>query len=550
MFHNCDLPNTVQRNKRVVQSNVSFQEKTLINLQDFFTIWINHYLTKKYFRSIRAVYDEKRRHLRGPHWYIIHPLSKFAFVRDVSFLLTWLFAIYKDTFICGYMADTTMAEKATFRWLAFCTDPILFVYCLIRFFSGYIDSKTNEIILNPWTIAKRYAKTYFLFDFIGCMPAYSTYTAIFHNADQNIYLLCIIHWIPLMKFLRIITVISKLRQFWTKTSDNITVLVTVMLVVLTTYFVHLHSCLMYYFIMASISPLSLSKAEFDELEVWRKYITTLYLTFTIFAGTSTTIRFKTRFGYIWGSYLYITGYFFKLVTLSWLLSVMTTCATTDYTYELSMQNVHYYADRQVLPNRLRFRMFMYYKNLFGVKLFDEEDIFNSLSPDIQKSLFQRRCKIILSNVPLLNNLTVSAAERIVLQSTTEYYLDGDVISARGSYLDGIYVILHGSVAVIFCDGNEFYKHYSDGDTVGEPVYLTDHHILRVSYVATEFTQTLLIPLKLLDELVTEFPKFYERIAYNAELRLKYIVTYENFEEKELEEKTFFIEKKKTRNAKK
>lgn len=516
MKHYCELPPVPRATKRIVKPT-SFKDKALFNLRNFCTVWLKHFRIKEHFHSLHEVHEEIRRHTYGNYWYVIHPLSKFAFVRDCLYFYIWLLALYNDAFTVSYTNKMLLEEDIGLRINSLLTDPLLMVYCLLSFFIGYIDKKTGAIVLDPRAIAKSYVKTFFVFDFIGFIPVYTAYTSLSDDSEGDLGK-HFVRWIPMIKCVRIITVLKLLHQYSMHTINNVALSAVLCLLFLTTYFIHVNNCLMYYVISIEVEEFCLKQAEWKDLDLLQKYLTTSYCTLQVFVGGEATTVLKSQFGYLWGIYINVSGYFYKLITISWLMTAMSSVGASTEKYGLIMQDIDNYAKNVKLPIKLKLKTLNYCSLLFGGKYYEGSEIYATFSEHIQKQLFWRDCKILSNRNHLLRELNLNIVENILLKSTRERYLNGDIIYNIGDQIRGMYLIIHGSLALILSDGAEYKRHLEEGESIGELAYVSNTPIL-ATIIATEFTELLKLPVKDLNELCKQFPSFKKQILNIAERRI-------------------------------
>nr|GLL40522.1 potassium channel SKOR-like isoform X3 [Ipomoea trifida] len=218
------------------------------------------------------------------HGFLIHPDNRSVrgwagrwYLLWTQFILIW--AVYSSFF--------TPLEFGFFRGLPenlFLLDiagQIAFLIdVVVRFFVAYRDAHSYRIVFNPNQIAIRYLKSRFLVDVLGCFPWDAIYKAC-GRKELVRYLL----WIRLSRALRVTEFFEKLEK-----DIRINYLFTriVKLFVVELYCTHTAACIFYY--LATTLPPSqegytwigslrlgdYSYAHFRDIDLWKRYITSLY----------------------------------------------------------------------------------------------------------------------------------------------------------------------------------------------------------------------------------------------------------------------------------
>lgn len=122
-----------------------------------------------YLKSKRAVEKESRRQVKHFPGFIIHPLSAFRKYWNLVIFSMLLLHEMLTPFAIGFfveMDDFTIDVLVVIDVIA-CF--FLLVEVLLMFRTGRIVRETNEIILSPKIIARKYLK-FFIFDLISCVP--------------------------------------------------------------------------------------------------------------------------------------------------------------------------------------------------------------------------------------------------------------------------------------------------------------------------------------------------------------------------------------------
>lgn len=516
--HVCELP---KERAYLLRPCASKREKFFAKLRELCTIWENHYRTKTFFRSIYSYRQEKRRHLiLSRNWYIIHPLSQLCFYRNWFFITLWTFTLFFDCFQCAFINKTyDKNERHVYDIIVIIIDGLLMVNCIMTFFCGYINYRTQEIVLKPATIALKYLKTYLIFDILACMPIDYIYQLIndidlYDQYYNKTYLDHLIRWYRIIRIPRIITITNYSYLFVRNKTENLTLSATIIFVFITIYLIHTYTCILYYVIV--VNDVKHVRDFLDQLREtnrssWSRYLTTLYITFVLFANCGYELSFQSVGETTLSITIAMSGLFIKIVTIAFLYVALISKEAGAIKYETLINEIRGYAKIKRLRPALKRRLLYYYQRVFLGEFYDVHTIQETLSYNLHRKLYYKECMHIMQTAVALNGATLNFAEKILINSEKEYYLPGDVIHKCGNRLNSLLLVMYGSIAVLLPQGHEFNEHFCDGEIMGETTYIT-RGPLNVSIIAVEFTEILKIPLHIVDELCKENGTFKEVVV--------------------------------------
>ncbi|TGZ32316.1 Potassium/sodium hyperpolarization-activated cyclic nucleotide-gated channel 4 [Temnothorax longispinosus] len=124
-----------------------------------------HPLTLYCLKSTQAIDYEISRHLKS-HPYMIHPFSSFRICWESVMTLFIVAALLATPVFLAFYFDEY--EK----WYIFnlAIDAVFMCDIVIWFFTGYYDSNTHLIVLDPRIVASKYLRGFFVVDMLSVLP--------------------------------------------------------------------------------------------------------------------------------------------------------------------------------------------------------------------------------------------------------------------------------------------------------------------------------------------------------------------------------------------
>jgi hypothetical protein len=165
-------------------------------LKKLLLVSFNHPEVFFYLKSRAAVEKESRRQVKHFPGFIIHPLSEFRKYWNLFMLLVMLFHQLITPFAIGFFVDMDNSTINVFIVLDLIACWFLLIEIVITLRTGCIVKETNEIILGPKAIAKKYMK-HLVPDLISCVPFILLGTHIVEdenvtiNGAMIIYMCCL-----------------------------------------------------------------------------------------------------------------------------------------------------------------------------------------------------------------------------------------------------------------------------------------------------------------------------------------------------------------------
>ncbi|KAG8388135.1 hypothetical protein BUALT_Bualt02G0094400 [Buddleja alternifolia] len=376
--------------------------------------------------------------------YIIHP-ENWWYVAWTHFILIW--AVYSSFF--------TPLEFAFFRGLPenlFLLDIIgqiaFLLDIILQFFVAYRDPHTYCLVYNHNLIAIRYLKSRFLVDLLGCFP----WDAIFKVCGKKEpvrYML----WIRLCRALRVTEFFEKLEK---DIRINYLFSRIIKLFVVELYCTHAAACLFYY--LATTLPPSkegytwigslrmgdYSYANFREIDLWTRYITSLYFAVVTMAtvGYGEIHAVNTR------EMIFVMMYVsFDMILGAYLLGNMTALIVKGSKTERfrdKMAELMKYMNRnklgKALSKEIKGHVRLQYESTYtdGTVL---QDLPLALRAKISNKLYEPYVR----EVPLFKGCSNGFIKKVAPRVNEEFFLPGEVIVEEGSTSNQLYFLSDGKL---------------------------------------------------------------------------------------------------------
>ncbi|XP_023539592.1 potassium channel SKOR-like isoform X2 [Cucurbita pepo subsp. pepo] len=377
---------------------------------------------------------------------VIHP-HDWRYVLWTHFILVW--AVYSSFF--------TPLEFGFFRGLPknlFLLDvagQIAFLIDIaVHFCVAYRDSHSYRFVYDRNLIAIRYLKSRFVVDLMGCMPWDAIYKAS-GKKELVRYLL----WIRLSRALRVTEFFEKLEK-----DIRINYLGTriAKLFVVELYCTHTAACIFYY--LATTLPPSkegytwigslklgdYSYSNFREIDLWKRYITSLYFAVV----TMATVGYGDMHAVNVREMIFIMIFIsFDMILGSYLLGNMAALIVKGSKTEKfrdKMKDVIKYVNKNKLNRKLskdiKDHLQLQYCNSseFGVL----QDIPASIRAKISQKLYEPYIK----EVSLFKGCSQGFIKRIATKVREEAFFPGQMIIERENLVDQLYVVCHGELEEI------------------------------------------------------------------------------------------------------
>ncbi|XP_060213165.1 potassium channel SKOR-like isoform X3 [Lycium barbarum] len=373
-----------------------------------------------------------------------------------KFILIW--AIYSSFFTPMEFAFFKGLPRNLFL-LDICGQIAFLVDIVLQFFVAYRDSQTYKIVYKRTPIALRYLKSYFIVDLLSCMPWDNIYKAAGKSEGVR-YLL----WIRLSRVRRVTNFFTKMEKdirinyFFTR---------ILKLIVVELYCTHTAACI-FYFLATTLPPekegytwigsLTLgdySYSDFRHIDLWRRYITSLY--FAII--TMATVGYGDIHAVNLREMIFVMVYVsFDMILGAYLIGNMTALmvkGSKTVRYRDKMTDLMNYMNRNRLGrdirNQIKDHLQLQYESTYT-----DGAILQELPISIRAKISQTLYQSCIENIPLFRDCSSEFISQIVTRVREEFFLPGEVIMEQGHAVDQLYFVCHGVLEAIGIgeDGSE------------------------------------------------------------------------------------------------
>ncbi|KAF3964064.1 hypothetical protein CMV_011607 [Castanea mollissima] len=341
---------------------------------------------------------------------VIHPDNRW-YRAWTKFILMW--ALYSSFF--------TPLEFGFFRGLPdglYVVDIVgqivFLIDILLHFFLAYRDSQTYRMIYKRTPIALRYLKSNFIIDLLACMP----WDIIYKGCGR-------------------------------KEGVRIVKLLAVEL-----YCTHTAACIFYY--LATTLPASqegytwigslklgdYSYSQFREIDIWKRYITSLYFAIV----TMATVGYGDIHAVNMREMIFIMIYVsFDMVLGAYLVGNMTALIVKGSKTEKfrdKMTDFIKFMNRNKLGRDIR-NQIKGHLRLKHESSYTEAAVLQDIPMSIRAKISQTLYLPYIEKVPLFKGCSSEFINQIVIRLHEEFFLPGEVIMEQGNVVDQLYFVCHG-----------------------------------------------------------------------------------------------------------
>ncbi|KAL6183316.1 hypothetical protein ACLB2K_044727 [Fragaria x ananassa] len=375
---------------------------------------------------------------------VIHP-DNWWYVGWTHFILLW--AVYSSFF--------TPLEFGFFRGLPenlFMLDSVgqlaFLIDITVRFFVAYRDFHSHRIVYDRHLIALRYLKSRFLVDLLGCLP----WDAIYKASGREEWVRYLL-WIRLSRAQRVTEFFEKLEK-----DIRINYLFTriAKLFVVELYSTHTAACIFYY--LATTMPPSregytwigslkmgdYSYAHFREIDLWKRYITSLYFAVVTMATVGygdvhavnaremIFIMFYVSFDMILGAYL-----------LGNIAALIVKGSKTEK-FRDKMTDLIKYMSRNSIDRGISKEIKNHLRLQYD-RSYTEAAVLQDIPASIRSKISQKLYEPYIKEVHLFKGCSTGFIKQIATRIHEEFFLPEEVIIEQGDVVDHLYIVCHGEL---------------------------------------------------------------------------------------------------------
>ncbi|KAL8200265.1 hypothetical protein R6Q57_011604 [Mikania cordata] len=387
--------------------------------------------------------------------FFIHPQNSWYRAWE-KFILLW--ALYSSFF--------TPMEFGFFRglpknlyFLDIAGQVAFLIDVILQFFIAYRDTQTYKMVSNRNLIAVRYLKSHFLFDILACMPWDNIYRASGRKEE--------VRYLLLIRLVRV----RKVLEFFSRLEKDIRVNYLfsriIKLIAVELYCTHTAACIFYYLAttlpaveegytwIGSLKLGDYSYSNFREIDLWKRYITSLYFAIV----TMATVGYGEIHAVNLREMIFVMVYVsFDMVLGAYLIGNMTALivkGSKTERYRDRMTDLLKYMNRNRLGRDIRNQIKGHLRLQYESNYTDSA-VLRDLPISIRAKISQTLYKSYIENVSLFKDCSLEFINQIVTKVHEEFFLPGEVIMEQGNAVEQLYFICHGELEEIGIseDGSE------------------------------------------------------------------------------------------------
>lgn len=521
--HKCDLFFDSDSCLPKLAPNASNWRKLRRRLRKITLISTKNMFTRVYFRSRAMRVVERKRHIRGYKWYIVHPFSILRAISEIFFSILWLFSYVKDPYWLATKNDfKALYSSLPYRTVEIFVCAILFLNVPLNLCTGYRTQKTQTVILSFNKIVLRYLRTYFIFDLLGSFPSI---LLVSNNMCGSKTLCEVIAFFPILKVVRYKVVVRYFRHItnYFRISD--------------TTHEAAFKCISGFLLLHWFTCIALSLPKYIELIYDFKppnykfhpapgvpeeldrflYIPTLHIILCHFtAAGNGMVTSTSNHDYFIFAMATVLGQFYIVYLIIMVIYLTYTVSSSECKYEQMVSEVKQYALAKKLSAELTLRLVIYYEHKFRKRFFKESAILADLTENIRDGVVLETKQYLLNNSIFFRVLTKDTISVLANMLHLAVYLPNDLLYKVNSTPEYMYFISYGKIAFFTTDGKEM-LHMEDGDLFGEQSLLKKKR-RSVNSVAVDVSEVYKLSKRDFLYMVRNYESFNNAIRIAAERR--------------------------------
>ncbi|XP_044260906.1 potassium channel AKT1-like [Tribolium madens] len=531
LTHKCNLRQEDWKYIVDISPHAAWYQKCWFKFREFCTVYKNVESSTR-FRSNRSLLKEKLRHLKEKKYsFIIHPFSRFVKCQKLIMLVVWFILFLFDPFLGTFYVEKYVTEEKDTSFVFYCfwwiVNLLVAADSLVRFFTGYMFYKTEEVVLEFRKIFKNYIKTYFFIDSIPLITSLILET-ILNKLPIKTQVLII--QIKMIRLLRLPSLIYNLRIFLKMFNLKDTVCTFVYIGIIAIFLLHWWTCLvalipitrrLYHLPATSWVQTYKDNLKFLNFLDWNiktksyvnEYITHMQMVLCHFYGAGKgDYTINDAFEHIIFSLILISGLIFNIMILANILQTFGTVNISEAKFEEFDYQTQEYMIKSRFSHKLKRRVNKYLDYKYAKTFFHEDKILNTLSEHLRMEVLLYSCKNLIENVQIFRGLSRSAVGCILALLKQEIYLSKDTVMSTDKDKGKLFFVLYGTCLVQMLGGQEF-GHIEDGHQVGELTFFENQTHVRVIYkvVAAETSEIYSLEEKDLRYCCVRYPEIEQKL---------------------------------------
>ncbi|CAH2000120.1 unnamed protein product [Acanthoscelides obtectus] len=530
LSHACTLPDPYYL------GNLSYSEWLKAKWLDLVCISVQSPLSRNYFKSNEEIKTERKKQMSSNQPYYIHPLSKFRAVYEIYLAFFIAIMIFSKLAEHGF----TRLQLEFFphhREVSVFLDLLCFLDICINFFTGYIDDRNDDMVMDPKKIAKHYILgPFFICDLLSATPRQIWYLIMSEEqilSDQMLYFLGVLNILCCFRLIRLITLIQiiyRIEEYFQMNMKNVLFPFCSLIIML--LLLHFFTC-MQYGVSRTVRIYFVPRKE-RKFDSWiytndlyyqnfhKRYLHAFFKSSAYLLGIKVKLyEHKLPEEYALAITTYTTGK--VLLGIVWvMLSVSILSAKKlEIKYQEIIDQLSCYMTQRGVTAALRNRILQFYHFLYQKEFFKEKAVAAVLPARLKDEVNVHMCYWLIKNVHIFEGLSQSEVSEVVSRLRPQIYLPKDRIITARRKADGMFFISSGTVAVYTHSGKEL-CHLHDGHYFGEIGMLKNSNRYAATVVAIEITKVYMLPKRDFHSILLENEVVSGKIAKKAEKLAKMI----------------------------
>eukprot|EP01084_Bolivina_argentea_P255388 429532_1 len=401
---------------------------------------------------------------------ILHPVGPFRCIWDMFVMILLIYTSIEIPFTMSF------GQSNTTLYISVCVDLLLFIDIFLNFHTAYFDKYDSlRLVTNKKYICKKYFRTWFLIDFITCIPFElfirgnnvdeydSTEGPEASRAFTYIKILRVFRLLRIIKILRFLKMLrifdAFMKQFVLR--EVIVFMKLFKIICGMLMFAHFAACL-WWFVGSKTSPSWIDKKSIDDNINLRTHAITL-----------------TKYSYAWYwavVTLFTTGYGDVVATNTleqWVCSISILIGTCFFAYFVGtltvlitegdkiksfesdkLEEAQSFCEKKKLPKELTRAILTHVRYHCQYNyVFNSNDLIKSLPPYLQTDIHKYLSRVILSQIDIFKNLNKSILGQIALKMRSISCNEDYELFKLGDKAQGIYIQRTGVATMRFYGEN-------------------------------------------------------------------------------------------------
>lgn len=434
-------------------------------------------------------------------WKIIHPENNVKNIWDLYIIILTVYTAIEIPlrFAFNYSTHGFLHYMEILISLSFGIDIFL------NFRTAYKDK--FETVSDPKKIAKRYLKSWFIFDLLATIPFFLI-PGTFGDSAKSFRALRLIQLNRLIKLTRI----SKVMKSWQRSqSVNPATFRLIFFIFFISIAAHWIAC--GWILIGAIDPKITDPAEIYSIAIYWSITTLTTVGYGDITPSTIGQRVYTMLVMIAGvgTYGYVIG------NIAGFLSNMDILKTG---YKKKIEEVTAFLNYRSIPVPMKKKVQNYYEYLWESRLgHDESKILDDIPEPLKTDLAIVMRQDLIKKVPFFANASELLLRDLVHSLKPRVYLPGSYIIKKGEQGSCMFIISHGEVEVVSGDGQRVYAILGEGSFVGEMAILLDEP--RKANVKTkDYCDLYILEKSNFDVILLDHPDFAQYIKEITKERLE------------------------------